>query len=87
MITANDIEPEFIDAEEQQFIGDLINACLLSEDEKSNLSNELANGITRERADEVKEILYKALPNPVTHGSRFTVTQITKHLKKICQLK
>lgn len=87
MITANDIEPEYIHYEEVQFLSNLIIDCALSEEEKSELQSELNNGIGRERADELKEYLYRSLPNPMTHGSRFTVTQITKHLKKICQLK
>lgn len=86
MIIADNIEPEFIGVEEQQFLEGLIIDCAINEDEKSNLNNELAHGITRERADELRNYLYLSLPNPVTHGSRYSLTQITTHLKKICRL-
>ena len=87
MIIAEYIElPDEAEFYETDYLLNLLDAAAIDEEEKVFLRAEINNGLQRERIDELKELLYRSMPNRVTHGSNASLTEINKHIKNICGL-
>lgn len=81
MILANDINlPDEVEGFEIDYILNLIEESGLDENKKVWLRAEVNDGLQRERAEELMRVLWEALPTQTK-----SLTQITKHIKKIIQ--
>lgn len=77
----DDTPQEFIDSSWCMSLAHMIHATSLTEEQKRLYLSEIEEGITQERAYEIKEIIEQNTPCPIDSGRNYSQTDILNKLK------
>jgi len=76
-------KPELIGVWFESMIEGMIECASIDERLRHSLIIELRDGLTWQRANEIKRFLEDYQPDPITQGSKYTLSDITRKLKQI----
>ena len=76
-------KPELIGVWFESMIEGMIECASITDELRHSLTIELRDGLTWQRANDIKRMLDNCQPNPITHGNKYSPTDIQKELKLI----
>ncbi len=76
-------KPELIGVWFESMIEGMIECASISDELRHSLIIELRDGLTWQRANDIKRFLEDYQPDPITQGSKYTLSDITRKLKQI----